>query len=273
MPTEAEILQEKLEARERELAEERMQSRQIAQAALQQLTTVQQPQGDPNDPQVLERRNRMAEIEQVTQRGMGMLAQQYYQMEREKNRRTAQRDPALKEIMDEYGKEIEQMISNQPLDAQGHPEAYETACKAIRAKYFDKFVDKEHQRRLSAAEAERRAQAGEPEEEEELSLLDEEEEVEPEREAADLTEDEIEERLAARHRAKGKTPPPAPAASRALGGTARTPKRKFQPLDPEEKKWAKRFGMNDEEYDRYSHNLTTDFLGIRKGGKGGLGYV
>lgn len=201
---------------------------------------------DPNDPAVIEHRNRRAEQEQIAQQVVGpqvsSALQTYYRNQRQTMRRLALLDSDLGPILRKYGAEVDAMLDQQPEALQAAPNAYEVACGAVKTLHFDELVEERIAARTRRPEGE---DDGEEEEVEEGQRL-----LTPARVAQQPIE-------------KARPTQAAPLSPRSPAAPARTKGRKVAPLDSEERKWAQRFNQSDDEYDTYSNNLTQDFLGLR----------
>ena len=125
------------------------------------------------------------------------------------------------------------MLDSQPPNVAAMPGSYEAACKAVAAVHMKEIVDE----RVQAEVAARTRPANDEEDEDQ-----EEEQSEPRRTVASPT-----------------------VRSTATGPGLKGKKgRRFEPLSPEERKFAAIAGLSDEEYDRYSHaELTNDIFGFR----------
>lgn len=241
----AKLEAEKAEAAQRAQAAEQ-QRQQLEQHAAMLAAEVQRRPAPPQPQQeeatdflALDPRNYKKEIVEQVGQGVNQVVQEYWKTQRQTAREIARMDPEVKSFMEHatYGKEIEAMLDAQPPNLVLTPAVYKTAVEAIKGKYFNQLRD----------EAVRAATAPPPSEEgEEEEPYQEEQTTAPARRTA---------------------APPMPVSSRAHGTPPATGRRKFKPLSPEEKEVAARFGMADEEYDRYSHDLTVDVMGFRKDGK------
>jgi hypothetical protein len=210
-------------------------------AYAQQLEQRFAPQQPQEDPEVLENRKKVvAETVQAIQGNfLNPVVNEYYKSQRANARHMAKLDPEIKSFLDHptYGKEIEAMLDAQPAGSALTVDAYALAARAVKGLHFDEILTE----RIAAQP---KAKRQEGEEEEQADEGGEGEEPEPVSTRAPIAT--------------------MPVSSRALGSAARTPKRKFAPLDATERAAARRARLTDEEFDRYSHaELSTDFLGFK----------
>lgn len=236
---------EKAEAAQRAQAAEQQRQQLEQHAAMlaaevqRRPAPVQPPQEEATDFLALDPRNYKKEIVEQVGQGVNQVVQEYWKTQRQTAREIARMDPEVKSFMEhaQYGKEIEAMLDAQPPNLVLTPAVYKTAVEAIKGKYFNQLRD-EAVRAATAPPPTEEGEEGEPYQEEQATAP-----------------------------ARRTSAPPMPVSSRAHGTPSTSPKRKFKPLSPEEKEVAARFGMADEEYDRYSHDLTVDVMGFRKDGK------
>lgn len=197
--------------------------------------SLQKP-NEPESEEVVERRKLKDELTQGILQGINPVAMEMFKSQRSNSKELARQDPELRRFLDDpkYGKEIETMLDSQPPNVVTTVEAYKMAVNAVRGLHFNDLVNETVEERMRPPKRTR----GSDEEEEE-------EEEEPETPA---------------RRTVGA---PMPASTRALGSAPKTPRRKFKPLDDTEQTFARRFGLQDEEYDQFSHDLTVDIMGFK----------
>lgn len=231
--------------RDAELQASYQQRQQLEQHAAMLAAEVQRrtppaapPPEEATDFLALDPRNYKKDIVEQVGQGVNAVVQEYWKTQRQTAREIARMDPEVKSFMEHatYGKEIEAMLDAQPANLVLTPVVYKTAVEAIKGKYFNQLRD----------EAVRAATAPPPPAEGE----EEDEDVDTASTTAPV-------------RASRPTAPSMPVSTRAHGTPSTNPKRKFKPLSTEERQVAERFRMTDEEYDRYSHDLTQDVMGFK----------
>ena len=174
-------------------------------------------------------------VEQGVASQVAPVMQGYFQQQRQAQRQIATLSPETKETMGKWGKEVEELLNQQSPEIAAMPGAYDTACKAVRALHTEDIIAEElDKRQREASERARAIAAGEIEEEEE-------------------------EQTGATLRTAAPPPQPSSTARGAAGGA----KPKRVKLEPEEARMAAIMGLNSEEYDTYSHNLTRDVFGFK----------
>lgn len=200
----------------------------------QELQKTKQPVVE-EDPEVLERRTEIGGmVSRAIQDGVAPLVGEYLKGQRNTARQLAKQNAEIKKYLDHptYGKEIEAMLDAQPAGAAANVEAYELAMRAVKGLHFDDLQAERDKEREATT-------AGDENDEDVVRSLDEEEPTS--------------ERAA-----------PLPTSARVATPATRTKQRKFTPLDRTEQQHARRMGLTDEEFDRYSHpELTSDIMGFK----------